>query len=122
MKSLMTILVVFCCLIVVGQTQSPANSPGPGTNSPLAKPKIIPPKAIKTPDPEPLSDFDKGLIVFRVTIGTDGLVHDPVLVKSSASKRADANALETMKKWRFKPATRDGVPIPVSINIEINQL
>jgi TonB family protein len=118
----MVLLLVFCCLSVVGQTQGPGNSQAPDTNLSAAKPKVVPPKVIKSPDPEPLSDFDKGLIVFRVTIGIDGLVHDPVLVKSSASKKADANALEALKKWKFKPATRDGVPIPVSINIEVNQM
>jgi protein TonB len=81
--------------------------------------RIIPPKAIATPKPEPAANEGTGPAVFKVTIGTDGLVHDPQLIKSSDSKQADANALAAIRKWRFKPATQDGVPIPVIINIEV---
>jgi TonB family protein len=93
-----------------------------GTADIKAKTKVVPPKALETPSPEPMSSDDKGHIVFKVTIGTDGLVHDPILIKSTASRRGDANALATIKKWRFKPAMKDGVPIPVMINIEITQM
>lgn len=89
------------------------------TINPNAKARIIPPKAIATPRPEPADDEGKGPAVFSVTIGTDGSVHDPQLTKSSDSKQADANALAAIRKWKFKPATRDGVPIPVIINIEV---
>lgn len=84
-----------------------------------ARARIIPPKAIATPKPAPAADEGKGPAVFSVTIGTDGLVHDPQMTKTSGSKQADANAMAAVKKWRFKPATRDGVPIPVIINIEV---
>ncbi len=82
--------------------------------------KVKAPKAIKTP--EPGSGFyakAKQKAVFKVQVGTDGLVHGPVLAQSSGSDEADAQALEAVGRWKFKPATRDGVPVPVFINIEI---
>jgi TonB family protein len=38
----------------------------------------------------------------------------------SGGKRLDEAALEAARKWRFKPATCNGEPIPVQINIRFN--
>jgi TonB family protein len=40
--------------------------------------------------------------------------------KSSDSEKADANALAAVKQWRFKPAMKDGVPVAVPINIQVD--
>jgi TonB family protein len=32
----------------------------------------------------------------------------------------DQKAIEAVQKWRFKPGQKDGKPVPVSANIEVN--
>jgi TonB family protein len=120
MKRLLHIASVFVCLAAVGQMQGLQATQDNAAKSSGTKAKVTPPKFIEGPDPAPTFDEGKGPTVFTVTIGTDGLVHDPKLIKSSDSKRADANALEAIQKWKYKPATKDGVPVVVSINIEVH--
>jgi TonB family protein len=118
MKWIVLIFLLLPCFAFAATPQNGSASPNTTINSD-AKAKIIPPKAIATPKPAPAADEGKGAAVFSVTIGTDGLVHDPQMTRSSGSKQADANALAAIKRWKFKPATKDGVPIPVIINIEV---
>ena len=120
MKNLFFTLLIAVGLVttaIAQQPQAAAANPGQPTKS---KVKVTPPKAIDTPVPEPAFDEGKGPAVFRVLVGTDGLLHDPVMIKSSDSKQADANALKVIQQYRFKPATKDGVPVPVYINLEID--
>jgi len=120
MKPMTLLAALLICLTAASQTQDTPSAQDSGTKSVQAKAKVTPPKFIEGPDPAPTFDEGKGPTVFTVTIGMDGLVHDPKMIKSSDSKRADANALEAIKKWRFKPATKNGAPIPVSINIDVH--
>jgi protein TonB len=32
----------------------------------------------------------------------------------------DENAMEALKNWRFEPATRNGQPVAVEMNIEVS--
>ena len=109
--------------LMVGQAQNTVSGQG---NTPSAsaktKSKVIPPKEIDAPPPDPTFDEGKRPAILLVTIGTDGLVHDAKIVQSSDSSRADANALKAVKSWKYKPATQDGVPIVVQINIEIHPM
>lgn len=34
-------------------------------------------------------------------------------------KGLDKSAVETVRTWKFKPGTRNGVPIPIKVMVEI---
>jgi len=82
--------------------------------------KIQPPKPIQTPDPS----YPKGESqpsspdVLSLTVGTDGRPHDLKIARSIGAA-FDKAALEVVGRWRFKPATCDGDPVPVEINVEM---
>ena len=46
-----------------------------------------------------------------VHVGADGRVTEVRLKQSSGSTLLDRTAIDTVKKWRFKPATVDGRPV-----------
>ncbi|MCO5106492.1 MAG: TonB family protein [Burkholderiaceae bacterium] len=54
---------------------------------------------------------DQGEVRLDVHVGVDGRVTEVRLRQSSGSTLLDRTAIETVKKWRFKPATVDGQPV-----------
>lgn len=80
------------------------------------------PKAIYFPDPQyPTSARGSNLhavVVLWLIIGPDGLPHD-IRVAQAAGNGFDENAIEAVRKWRFKPALKDGQPVPVQINVQL---
>jgi TonB family protein len=60
-----------------------------------------------------------GTVVLRVVIGPDGVPGDLEVIKSS-SPEADKNALESVQRWRFRPAVRKGKAVPTVAVIEVN--
>lgn len=52
----------------------------------------------------------EGLVSVRVLIGTDGRVKAVEQVSATSSAFFDATRRQALSKWRFKPATRGGVP------------
>ncbi|RPH61611.1 MAG: energy transducer TonB [Burkholderiales bacterium] len=54
---------------------------------------------------------DQGEVRLDVHVGADGRVIEVRLKQSSGSALLDRTAIDTVKKWRFKPATVDGQPV-----------
>ena len=84
---------------------------------------IKPPKLIEGPDPQyPEAARQakyEATVALWVVVGTDGKIHD-VAIKRPAGMGLDEAAIAAVLKWRFRPATRDGQPVAVQINIEVN--
>jgi feruloyl esterase len=88
----------------------------------LEDPSVSPPRPVHTPEP-PYSKAARkkgveGYVTLHATIGEDGMAYDITLVKS-LEPSLDESAIETVKKWKFKPATRNGRPVTVEMNMEI---
>jgi TonB family protein len=81
------------------------------------------PRPIFSPEPEFSEEARKnkwqGNVVLRVIVGSDGKTHE-VAVLHSLGMGLDEKAVEAVRAWRFEPGTKDGAPVPVEINVEVN--
>lgn len=81
------------------------------------------PRPIYNPDPEYSEEARKakyqGTVVLAIVIGTDGKPRD-VRVQRSLGLGLDEKAMEAVRTWRFEPARKNGQPVPVAVNIEVN--
>ncbi len=60
-----------------------------------------------------------GASLVSLTVGKDGTTSDVKIVRA-AGAGLDEAALEAVAHYKFEPATRDGVAVPVTLNIEVN--
>jgi protein TonB len=81
------------------------------------------PRPIYAPDPEYSEEARKvkyqGTVILWAIIGTDGLPKD-LRVQRTPGMGLDQKALEAVRRWRFEPARKDGQPVAVQVNIELN--
>jgi len=81
------------------------------------------PRALFAPDPEYSEEARKakwqGTVVLWVVVGPDGRAHD-IRVQRSLGMGLDEKAVEAVKQWKFDPAKKDGQPVAVQINVEVN--
>jgi len=81
------------------------------------------PRALYTPEPEYSEEARKakyqGTVVLWVVVGPDGRVHE-LKVQRSLGLGLDEKALEAVRQWKFEPARKDGQPVAVQINVEVN--
>ena len=57
----------------------------------------------------------------RVVVDEDGTVGEATIVRSSHEGAGfEQSALKAVKYWRYRPATRDGEPVPASILVKID--
>jgi TonB family protein len=61
----------------------------------------------------------QGTAVLSIVVDAEGNVSGAQVVKP-LGLGLDEQALETVGTWKFKPATRDGVPIPVRVYVEVS--
>jgi len=81
------------------------------------------PRPIYTPDPEYSEEARKakyqGVVVLWLVVGPDGRPRD-MRVQRGLGMGLDQKAVEAVKQWKFEPATKDGKPVAVQINVEVN--
>ncbi|MCW3098612.1 MAG: TonB family protein [Chthonomonadaceae bacterium] len=65
------------------------------------------------------SDAIDKTVVVECTVGEDGSPMQVKAVQSTGNDELDRRALDAAKKWRFKPATKDGQPVIGKVRIFI---
>lgn len=84
---------------------------------------VTPPKAIFAPDPKyvelaRLSKF-QGITLLELTVTAKGNPADVDIIQPIGFG-LDDEGVAAVKTWRFKPATVNGQPVPVRINVEVS--
>ena len=101
--------------ILMSVTATAQELPRPGTVLPPVPVKIV--RAEYTPQARKAKI--EGTVQIKSLVLADGTVSDAtVLVSLDQLFGLDERALEATKKWRFKPAMKDGEPVAARITIE----
>jgi TonB family protein len=79
---------------------------------------VQPPEALTTPAPL-FTPAAQGKVKVSFIIGTDGRVHSPLILES-AGLSGDRHILQTVRTWRYRPATCNGVPTETEGKIEFS--
>ena len=93
------------------------------------------PKPVFDPDPEYTQAARvakrQGTVVLGMILGRDGIPEDLWVIRKFVSANGEQKtfkpiglgieqkALETVRHWKFQPAVKDGKPVPVFLNIEV---
>jgi TonB family protein len=81
-----------------------------------------PPQLIYAPDPEYSLEAKKkninGTVQISLIVGLDGVPHD-ISVHQKLGYGLDEKAMEVVRKWRFRPALKDGEPVEKQAYVEI---
>lgn len=100
--------VAACCLVAATLSAAPT-----GRENPVPVRTVAPdyPAAMK-------NQGVSGLVMVKCTVDDQGNVAETAVVKSS-NEAFDKNAIDAVKKWKFKPARQDGNAISVQVTIPI---
>jgi TonB family protein len=81
------------------------------------------PVPIFKPEPEYSEEARKakfqGTVMLAIVVDTDGKAKNIQVVRS-LGMGLDEKAVEAVARWRFKPGYKDGKPVPVRANVEVN--
>ena len=81
------------------------------------------PIPIFKPEPEYSEEARKakfqGTVMLAIVVDTDGKAKN-IRVVRPLGMGLDEKAVEAVGKWRFKPGQKDGHPVPVMANVEVN--
>ena len=105
-------------------------SPAKPTPKPVANPQpasakdsaLVPPRLLHSvravASLEALHDFETGDVVIDAVVGTSGEVHFVSVLSGPPSLRA--SAVDSLKEYKYEPATRNGQPVPAHVTITIH--
>lgn len=105
---------------VTSQAPAVTEAPAASRSEPAPPAPVVPPTHIgghlgnPRPTYPPLSIElgEAGAVGLRVAVGADGRAQEVSVARSSGFPRLDRAALQAVRNWRFRPATRGGEAIP----------
>jgi TonB family protein len=113
---------VLSLLCANATAQTPANSVSDAAAPPDSPVDIDPPRVTWAPDPKyPKSARNvghQGTSILNLVIGINGRPHDITIVRP-LDEELDACAIAAVRKWRYKPALREGEPVEVQVHARI---
>ena len=92
---------------------------------PIATPggDVMAPSVVYRPNPaytpEARDRGIEGVVALWIVIDAQGNVSDIKQVSEPLGGGLDKSAFNTVKTWKFTPATRNGVPVPVRVIVEV---
>jgi TonB family protein len=94
-------------------------NPNPANHSEI---DLSAPEAITKVDPaypqDLIQDRVEGTVVLRAIIRSDGSV-DEVRILEGVDERLNENARKALQQWRFRPGTKNGVPVDIEAVVRV---
>lgn len=88
-----------------------------------SEPGFVAPSVLYQPEPEfseaSRKNAEQGSVNIALVVGSNGLPRDLKLICSSIPA-SNQNAIDALRQWKFKPATKDGRPIAAAIVVEVS--
>ncbi len=84
-----------------------------------APPELLPGNIQPTYPPAALVGNLKGVVTIRAQVMANGQVGEMFVRPPRAASLLEQAAMETVRRWRFKPARRNGEPVSAWVNIPI---
>ncbi len=84
---------------------------------------VMPPVPLTHDEPEYSEEARKakfsGVVLLRIVVDASGRVSEAKVVRG-IGLGLDEKAIEAVNKWKFRPGTKNGVPVAVVANVEVN--
>ena len=111
------------CCDGIGPSTGPGVGEGPQGIYPAGKKGVTVPEAIFSPEPtfsdEARKTKGQGIVLLLVVVGKDGHPYN-IRVGQSLGMGLDEQAIEAVKRWRFRPATLNGQPVATQIAVQVD--
>jgi TonB family protein len=102
---------------------APEATKGPVYLSKPGRGGVLAPRVFYAPDPEYSDEARKarymGTIVLSLVVDSSGNPAE-LQIQRPLGLGLDEMAVKAVSTWRFRPAEKDGDPVPVAINVEVN--
>jgi len=106
-----------------GPGYGPGRDGGYGGDTYMVGGEVSAPLPIYSPDPSYSDEARKakfqGIVLLWIVVDAQGLVHNIRVVKP-LGMQLDEEAVKTVSTWKFKPALRQGLPVPVQVEVQVS--
>ena len=111
------------CCGGIGPSAGPGVGPGPPGILRPGRGGVSVPEAIYSPEPgfsdEARKGKQQGQVGLLLVVGKDGHTYD-IRVRQSLGMGLDEKAIEAVSRWRFRPATFNGLPVATQIEVDVD--